>query len=198
LLAYELVRPPFSLKFDHMSKLELQAYSEWFHASIPGRIQELERAVRSSEGFGSWSADGTPESLNDLGQWFAAVASTRERTEAERQAIIEGLVFPVEIGTRELTDETYSVAFDVGVYLSRVLMHAHPALRWQQHLRGKAFIDYGQPVLVEFRTAPFNPVRMMVVVAWGLVDGTYDGGQLPELFEIWSSQVRTEDRGPGT
>lgn len=198
MLAYELVRPPFSLTFHNMSKVELQAYSEWFHASIPGRIRELERVVRSTEGFGSWSAAATPESLNDLGQWFAAVASTRERTEAERQAIIEGLVFPVEVGTRELTNETYSVAFDVGVYFSRVLRLTHPTLRWQQDDRRKAFIDYGQPVLVEFRTAPFNPVRMMVVVAWGLVDGTYDGGQLRELFEIWSSQVRTEDRGPGT
>lgn len=120
------------------------------------------------------------------------------RTEAERQAIIERLVFPVEVGASELTNETYSVAFDVGVYFSRLLMLSHPTLRWQQDDRRKAFIDYGQPVLVEFRTAPFNPVRMMVVVAWGLVDGTYDGGRLRELFEIWSSQVRTEDRGPGT
>ena len=186
---YEPVRPPFSLHFDRMSKDELRAYFEWFRASIPERIRQLELAVRSAVGFESWTANGTPASLIALGEWFLMAVTTRERTASERKAVASRLVFPVDIDTSTLTDETYSFAFDVGLYFSQVLMLMCPTLKWHQELGRKKFIDYGQPVLVEFSTAPFNPPRMMIVLALGLVDGTYAGGRLHELFEIWSKLV---------
>jgi len=55
----------------------------------------------------------------------------------------DSLPFPIEISDWDLTTKTFSLAVDVGMYLS-----------------GKRFIDYGQPAIGGFGKVAFNPVRL--------------------------------------
>jgi hypothetical protein len=70
--------------------------------------------VRETPGFESWQPDCTPASLDALGQWFAEQVETRSRTQGERQAINDRLVFQMDIPAEELTNRTFSLAMDIG------------------------------------------------------------------------------------
>jgi hypothetical protein len=127
---YTIIAPPFSLKFQEMSKQELKDYNEWFHAQIPERLLILERAVHGTPGFEKWEMDKTPESLDMLGKWFAMQVETRERTEEEmaevRAQIIDRFKGILDIDTWELTNRTFSLAIDIGMYISQVFLQNIP------------------------------------------------------------------------
>jgi hypothetical protein len=191
-MPYATVQPPFTLKFREMSKQELKDYFRWFFNVLPQRTSELAEAVRQSPGFETWQPDQSPTSLDKLGEWFAAQAETRQRTPDERQEIARRSAYPIEVPNAELTNRTFSLAMDIGMYLSQVLLKNHPLLQWEQPFGNKKFIDYGQPVLVGFGAVPFNPVRMLVTLAYGLVSKKETGKGLRELYEIWSNMVRAK------
>jgi hypothetical protein len=188
-MAYHIIQPPFTLKFREMSKTELKDYFRWFLNVIPERVNELANAVSQTPGFGAWQPDYTPASLDVLGEWFAAQVETRERTEGEVQDIENRSPFPFDISGSELTNRTFSLAMDTGMYLSQVFLQNHPSLRWNQEFGYKKDIDYGQPVLIEFGPSPFNPVQMMVTQAYGLASKNKTGKDLRRLYEYWSNQV---------
>jgi hypothetical protein len=57
-MAYSIIQPPFTLKFEKMSARELNGYRGWFLEAIPSRISELQSAINSSqEGFEGWKPD---------------------------------------------------------------------------------------------------------------------------------------------
>ncbi len=196
-MSYQVVQPPFTLIFVEMSRKELTDYYSWFMVMIPERVKELAQAVRLTPGFRTWRPDRTPESLAALGQWFAGQVETRPRTIDELRKIDEKLNsgFSNKIDTsgeefnKQLTIKTFSLSVDIGMYLGQVFLKNHSSLRWTQYLSDKRFVDYGQPVLVEFRGGPLNPVRIMVVLARGLADKTRDGRRLLELYNIWAKKV---------
>jgi hypothetical protein len=189
-MAYNPVYPPFTLKLRDMPKQELHRYFKWFMDVLPQRVKELAEAVKETPEFETWQADETPASLDTLGQWFAGQIETRSRTQEELQAIKDRLAFPVDISGEQLTNRTFSLAMDVGMYFSQVLMKSHPALRWEQPLNDKKFADYGQPVLVEFSNAPLNPVRIAVVLARSIANKKQTGSRLRDLYNIWSKLVK--------
>jgi len=135
---------------------------------IPLRIEELTKAVNSSDDFETWRPEFSPVSLSSLDDWLATQVQTRRRTQEELQKITSGSRHPIPIENWKLTDRTISLAVDIGMYLSQVLLTNHSSLQWDQPFGGKNFIDYGQPVLVEFTYGPFNPVRMIIGQAYGV------------------------------
>ncbi len=78
---------------------------------------------------------------------------------------------------------------DVGMYLSQVFLRNNSTLKWGQIFGSKRFVDYGQPVLVGFGKVPFNPVRMMLTLAYGLADQTHDGQRLRGIYDIWWKNI---------
>jgi hypothetical protein len=74
----------------------------------------------------------------------------------------------MDIPAEELTHRTFSLAMDIGMYFSQVLMKNYPSLKWEQPLGKKRFADYGQPCLVGFGPVSPNPVRIGHVFAHGL------------------------------
>jgi hypothetical protein len=186
---YLVVTPPFTLKFRQMSKKELENYYRWFIDIIPQRIAILIRAVKSTPGFEDWEPDYLPVSLDKLGEWFKRQIETRARTDEEKQAILLNSppqLKDIQIGDRELTNKTFSIAIDVGMYLSQVFLKNVQGLKWKQMLEvNKRSIDYGQPVFGSFGKINFNPVRMMVTQAYGIAHGTKNGTSLRQLYEIW-------------
>jgi hypothetical protein len=157
---------------------------------MPERISELARAVSDTPGFEDWAADFTPASLDRLGGWFAGQVEVRRRTSPEIRDIAERASFPIEIRDEELTNRTFSLAMDTGMYFSQVLLKNHPVLRWDQQLRGKRNADYGQPVLVEFGPAPLNPVRLLVTLAYGVAAKTKSEKRLRDLYDTWVELIR--------
>lgn len=188
-MTYQIIQPPFTLKFQEMPKQELKDYFAWFQGVVPERLNILTRNVQQTPGFEAWQPDLTPASLDLLGSWFAAQAETRSRTEGEIQEIEDRLLFPIEVSDKELTNRTFSLAIDIGMYLSQVFLENHRTLQWDQLFSKKKDVDYGQPVLVGFGQVPFNPVRMMVTLAYGLVDKSKTGKRLRDLYDIWANMV---------
>lgn len=189
-MTYTIIQPPFTLKFREMSKKELTHYFEWFQDILPQRLEELTKAVKQTPGFDSWQPDFTPTSLDMLGDWFVTQVETRLRTQGELHEIESRSTYPIEIPGEELTNRTFSLAMDIGMYLSQVFLKNYPKLQWDQQFGNKKYIDYGQPVLVEFGASPFNPVYMLVTLAYGVVSKKKTGKSLHELYDIWSKLIR--------
>ena len=189
-MPYTTIQPPFTLKFDEMSKADLKAYFQWFLDVMPSRIRELSQAVRETPGFDRWTPDHTPDSLDTLGEWLANQIHTRPRTRDEREQLASGSPFPMEIRNEELTNRSFSLAMDVGMYLSRVLQENHPTLHWDQPLTSKRFVDYGQPVLVGFGKVPLNPVRIAITLAYAIASRAQGGKRLREIYDYWVTQIQ--------
>jgi hypothetical protein len=191
-MSYSIIKPPFTLVFKEMPKKELKDYNEWFHKVMPERIQVLTMAIKSTPGYENWNADCSPESLGPLGEWFFLQVETRPRTNDEIEAIHNQSKFHINISGEDLTNKTFSLAIDIGMYVSKVFFKNHSTLEWSQPFGSKKFVDYGQPVLINFGAAPFNPVRMIVVLAYGFSRKSKTGEQLLELYNIWSNLISKE------
>lgn len=50
-------------------------------------------------------------------------------------------------------------------------------------------LDYGQAVLRGFGKLHFNPVRMAIALAYGIVLGRRTGDGLRELYDIWVKHI---------
>ncbi len=137
-MTYATIQPPFTLKLREMPKKELHRYYQWFMDVLPQRVNELAEAVKQTPGFETWQPDCTPASLDTLGEWFASQGETRNRTQEEFQAIKNRLILPMDIPDQELTNLTFSLATDVGMYLSQVLLRNYPSLKWEQPLATKS------------------------------------------------------------
>ncbi len=190
-MPYTTIQPPFTLEMTEMSRQELRAYFEWFMSVMPERIEELHKAVNESPEFERWSADGSPSSLDSLGRWFAGQVESRDRTQEEMDEIRSHLTFPIDVPTKDLTNRTFSLAMDIGMYFAHVMRKNHHSLEWQQPFGSKRFADYGQPVLAGFGVVALNPVRVTTVIARGLVHGTDQGDALRKLYNTWSGMVTT-------
>jgi hypothetical protein len=171
-----------------MPKKELQAYKEWFHAVMPERLTVLARAVKSTAGFQNWEPDLSPESLGPLGAWFRDQVETRTRTAKELGEIEFRLTFPIDIPNEELTNQTFSLALDVGMYFGQTIVKNLPGTRWDQPVKNQKFADYGQPVIMGFGTVPLNPVRIAVTLAYAFAAKEQTGDRLRALFDVWSKK----------
>lgn len=188
---YPIIQPPFTLVFREMSKKELKEYNEWFHKVMPERIQILTSAIKSTLGYENWEPDRSPRSLEALGEWFLAQVETRPRTQDEIDTIQNRSKFPINIPGEDLTNKTFSLSMDIGMYVSQVFLKNHPALEWFQPFGNKKYVDYGQPVLSGFGKMFFNPVRIAVTLAYSFSDKSKTGGRLLEIYDYWSNLAST-------
>lgn len=190
-MSYTLINSPLKLKIQDLPKKELKDYFQRFIDVIPQRGRELVNAVKQTPGFEGWQPDHSPTSLDMLGEWFAGQVETRQRTEKEIQEIKSRSPYPIDIPDEELTERTFSLAMDVGMYFSQVLLKSHPSLRWFQPLDDKRFVYYGQPVLVEFAPGPLSPVHIVETLGYGIAGKTKTGRRLREIYDYWSKAVRS-------
>jgi len=187
-MTYAIIQPPFPLDFHERSKKELEAYRTWFHQVSSERIGGLTTAVKGTPGYESWEPNATPDSLVALGQWFEGQVETRKKTAEEIAETRSKLTFPIDILDDELTDRTFSLAIDIGMYFGRVVLKNLPGTRWDQSLKNRKFADYGQPVIVGFGAVPLNPVRVIVMTAYGI--SRDEPARLRALYETWAKMKR--------
>ena len=188
-MTYSTIQPPFTLKFREMPKKDLLAYAAWFHDMTPTRIAELAKAVKGTSGYESWEPNATPESLENLGAWFGGQVERRKRTAEEMATIRAKLTSPIDIADEELTNRTFSLAMDLGMYFAQVVLKNVPGTRWEQELRNKKSAEYGQPSVMGASRIPLNPVRILVNVAYG---SSHRGtGSLRQLYNTWARTLPT-------
>ena len=123
LMNYWPDRPPNTIDFSKLKKAQLQAYKDWFMASIDGRIAGLHGAVTSVSAFKTWEPDYSRDSLKLLGEWFLKNVKTRSLTESEIQAIKSSTPYDFGVPQDTLTEESFWLAFDIGCTLVR---RSHP------------------------------------------------------------------------
>jgi hypothetical protein len=179
-------RAALELRLRERSPKELTAYGAWFHEIKTERVVILANAVRCTPGFESWQPDGSPDSLGPLGVWFVARVQTRGRTAAEMETLRQQMAPITDVPDWELTEETFSLAMDVGMYFGEVVLKNMPGTRWDQILKDRRDMDYGQVVIMGFGRVPMNPVNLVVAIAYGVRQGRFSGGRLRELYEIWN------------
>lgn len=190
-MTYSVIQPPFTLKFREMPKPELKAYFEWFTKVLPERIAGLEVEVRRSSAHSTWRADFSPESLEALGEWFGSQVETRAKNDEEVEAVKSKLTFPIDVPGEQLTNRTFSLAMDIGMYFSHVILKNLDGTKWDQPLRNEKFADYGQPVIMGFGSVPLNPVRIIVMLAYGIMRKKQGGGRLRDLYDTWANMKRS-------
>jgi hypothetical protein len=189
-MTYSVIQPPFTLRFREMPRPELRQYFEWFAKVLPQRIAGLEEEVRRSPPRAGWRADFSPHSLQALGEWFAGQVEMRAKTDEEIDAVKSALTFPINVPGEQLTNRTFSLAMDIGMYFSQVVLKNLDGTKWEQPLRNENFADYGQPVIMGFGTVPLNPVRIVVMLAYGIARGKQGGGRLRQLYDTWANMRR--------
>ncbi len=186
-MTYSIIRPPFDLAFESASKKTLREYATWFHSVAPTRIAELTNAVKTTPGYEDWEPTGAPESLERLGRWFEGQVETRKRRPEEIAELEATLSFPIDVPQDELTNRTFSLAVDIGMYFGRVVLENLQGTRWDQPLSNKRFVDYGQPVIMGFGTVPLNPVRVLVTTAYRV--SKKKPADLSGLYAIWARKT---------
>jgi hypothetical protein len=184
---YSIIQPPFTLKFRDMSADELKGYRRWFLEAIPSRVAELQGAVNSDPKLRDWKPDHNRASIEALGLWLSHQVETRPRTADEVSWIKGRTAFDFDVSDRELTNRTFSLAMDAGMYFGETLRSHHPHLEWDQPLRDKKFADFGQIVLIGFGLATLNPVRIAVTFCHGVAAGKQKANRFDEVYQYWSS-----------
>jgi hypothetical protein len=89
-----------------------------------------------------------------------------------------------------LTEESYSIAFDVGIYLAKTLIARHPSLTWTQDFKSRRNVDFGQPLLTSFGPLQLNPIRVAVNIAQGLAHKRRPASRFREVYEEWSRRAQ--------
>ena len=189
---YPFIQPPVLKKFEEMTREEAQVHYDWLIAQIPARIAILETAVRATPGYDSWEADGTPHSLVLLGKWFCQKITFAERGALPQQpavaALPGGVALPKAAG-QELTIEMVSIAMDVALYLSQALFQSIPDLKWKLVSVSKRDVNFQQAVIVGKGPVPFNPLHILLVYTYGIMDRTWGPNRLRELYTIWFNSL---------
>ncbi len=174
-----------------MSAKEARAYAAWFHAVLPERVAILSRAVRSTPGFEQWERNRTPESLDVLGRWFGEQVEMVSRTDEELAVEQSKMILPIEVAKERPSDRTISVAIDVAMYFSQVVLKNVRGTSWSQVLRSKRSIDYGRPVITGFGKVSLNPVHLVLTMAYRAARGGEPN--LGRLYDIWAAMADTNE-----
>src|SRR5258706_8293696 len=116
-MPYEITHAPKTTEqFRKMSPSQLTEYFHWFLATRQERIDALQSAIRESDRLQYWVADLSIESVSAVGEWFSTQVAFRPRTTLELQELRKESLPGVELEAQELTDRTFSLAFDAGLY----------------------------------------------------------------------------------
>ena len=135
--------------FLSLTKAELAQYKDWTVSQIPDRVNQLERLVKCDPKYSDWLADGSPESLVELGEWMVDSLQTRPLSIEEIEYIKSTLVFEVDFQKWVFTDLCYSIIFDVAMYFSTIFTTKFTNIYWGIN-RLKSGMYYGKPVLQGF------------------------------------------------
>lgn len=188
-MKYPILTPPIEKNFRDMSAVELEAYRRWFFEHLLEVEGTLENAVRETKGFEMWVADLQTDSLDDLGRWMHFKLKEGDESNGITSAYWHSRD---EMNAQDvaLGGHGFSLAADAGIYLGRTLEACCKGLSWKQQLVKRNEIDYGKMVLSGFEyNLVFEPIRMGIVLAYGILRGKKSGSGLRSLYEYWANRA---------
>jgi hypothetical protein len=119
--------------------------------------------------------------------------TTREKTCDEVENEIQQLDFVEHPAVRiqllkmidnwMFTDETFSLCFDVGMYLGEVFRRSLPGVKWSYHTKLKNS-NVNKPILEGFFTE-LPPIDLVLVFAAKIYERTASSGELIRLYDWW-------------
>ncbi len=182
-------------EFRKLTKQELINYYKWYTDIMSERLKILSDTVKSSKGYENWNPDYSSESLEVLGDWFYENAAIRKATKEENDEIYAGMSVKfkdaIELDDWDLTDKTFSLAFDIGMYFANVILKNYPQkIKLIHYIKcGKTNAYYGQPVLEGFGKTVLSPSVIAEVIARHFAEKTKTGGGLKKLYAIWTENI---------
>lgn len=184
---YKLIEFPIKGPFKEMTESEARESFIWFIHIIPERIEILKTFLKET-GYNPRKLDFSPKSLDYLGEWLAKHVTTRKLTREETEKIENGLsehLKPhIEIPKEDLSEETLSLCYDIGMYFGEVFRKHIKGVEWDFVRKPKNDLFYHQPVLVGGKI-PLNPVWIVQTAAIGFVGKTSSSSRLREVYEYW-------------
>ena len=196
MVKYEILKPPTNNSYlNELNKKELKKYYDWYIALIPERLNLLAQIVKSTPGYSEWKMDFTPESLVKLGFWFYENIETRALSEKEIEDKINSapnIYDKNSVEKWEVTEKSFSIAIDIGMYLASVLLRNNSALYWEHCIKvTKNNAKYGHPVLANIN---FCPTRVCYTLAYTFADKSKDGNELKEAYDVWDEIAKNKNK----
>lgn len=168
---------PITTAFASAASNELERFYAGFILNKPYCLDELIQTVWQTPGYEQWGADFSRESLDALGEWFAARIRNVETVK--------------DAAGGDLSDEVKSLAVAVGMYYGEVAVRNNPQLGWHQLKGHKKQADFGQPVISDSGKLPTNPVRVAHAFASGLAEGSKTAGQIRQTYDYWMQLIKS-------
>ncbi|MGO4544172.1 hypothetical protein AB4Z29_05190 [Paenibacillus sp. 2TAB23] len=182
------------IPFETMSKREADNFFQWFLGIQQNRIQILiDQFEEGRDGRTIKKLDFTPESLNELWNWFIPrikqVKKTIEELAEEQEHLPHWLKIDINVNEYKFCKETETTIMDIGLYFSKVFLQMFVQLQWGIVYKPRSFVDVNRPVIVGFnKNMTLNPIRIINNYASAEVNGT-SKNNLFDLFNIWRKYV---------
>ncbi len=188
---YKIIVLPFDKKINDLTEREAKDFFNWFLNITPKRLNILKETIRKYDKRIAVKLNYSPNSLLYLGTWFSKNVKARKRTKQEIKREQATLVqFPgVKAEDWTLTEETFSLCFDVGIYFASIFLKRFKTIEWTYITKQKNNIDRNWPLLRGFRVN-MNPIQLIITSIYGILDGTYDTKHLRKLYSIWINELK--------
>lgn len=162
----------------------IKPYEDWFFENKDHRIKTIEKYIRTFAGFESLQMDFSINSLSEIGKWLETSIKSEQMPEEEYRRLRSAYPPEIDIEKWDLTDLSYSILYDVGVYFGESIIHQFPNLKWMQYISAsKLNVDVGHMVMqTKYKNCPMNPIWLIRILGFKLIDKKKDGNLLIELF----------------
>lgn len=188
-MSYKILEIPENLEkpYSEMSKQGAISFFDWLNQNAQSRIIELDSLIKSSGE--NITLDFSAESLLPLGYWLKRALRIRKKTEEEIKTLVDSvpdwLKETVKTKDKELSEESFSVVFDLAVYFSQVLIKADDRINWEMRTKAsKLDADRNQLVLIGETKLVCNPIRSIEIICFGIATGKEKPEILREFFDI--------------
>jgi len=188
--------PAFAEDFYRMTWRQVDAFVSEMIRRIPERLGELERYVRSTDGFSGWRANYSVRSLAALGPWLHKVLRIRRLTARERRPKVIGklpkgiTVSDIPFGPGwcdfAIVDKCRSVLVDTGLYVGEALRQRYSDSLWCRSTADSRDSEFHQPILAFGASSKggYPPFSSPDVVASRIIGGQESADGFAKQFAV--------------
>ena len=177
-----------NLNFSALDSRLVKSYAEHFWTEEKLRLNKFIYSVASYYNINKVKLDFSESSLEVLNNWLLNHVKCVKLTPEEYDYVRKSVPDYININDWRFSNETFSNIINVGLYLGEVMIHRHPDLKWEQCLKGKKNINYGQ-MIIKLGNREMNPMRLVNVICLEIVDNKNTATSLLELLHIWEKYV---------
>lgn len=191
---YEIVRLPFSQPIEELSRKEARLFFYWFLEHRQERLQQLQNAIDSGRTF-PFVLDFDPGKLDLLGVWLDRHTTTEPLSEELREKYrgqIGQLNSPLSsladklVSQPHMSEETYSLSFDLGIYFGEMLLRLFPTSEWIFPRRSPSDVAYNYPALRAGSSKRYcSPSLIARVIGSISAERRESYKELPRIFQVW-------------